>query len=38
MNRKTVMKIIIIVAILAAVLIAFNMWAGKPAELPKGDG
>ena len=34
MNRKTVTKFIVIVAILAAVLVAFNMMAGKAAKAP----
>lgn len=31
MNRPLVMKIIIIVAILAALLVGYNMYNGKPA-------
>lgn len=39
MNRKLVMRIILIVAVLAVVLIGINMMRGKAATLPSvGDG
>lgn len=34
MNRQTIMKIVVVLAILAALLVAFRMWGGTPAALP----
>lgn len=38
MNRATVVKVIVIIAIAAAAMVAINMMRGKSATLPKMNG
>lgn len=38
MNRSRIVKIIVIIAVVAALLVAFNMMNGKAATVPKVGG